>query len=159
MGKWFKQVTKVGLSAKVVDRQQVHRTIPKEDLLHLFEFSDEENAAMLPGFGQEYGLAMDQHLNGEIGNHLKQKFTLSSRGCTLDNGEFAKQTSTTGTKPGCTTVCGECAQELSLEIFKKNGRLFDGINGPYFLSLRISLSLDDVRSMQPQPCHPSAAEV
>ncbi|KAK6915312.1 SNF2, N-terminal [Dillenia turbinata] len=215
-----RQVTKEGLAARVVDRQQVHRTISKEDLLHLFEFGDEENAEMLPGFGQEYGHAMDQHLNGEIGNPLKQKFNLSNGGCTSDklmesllskhhprwianyhehetllqeneeeklskeeqdmawevyrrtfeweevqqvppevsilerkpvesNGAVPTQEDSylprprgilryqvvprkctnlshlltlrsQGTKPGCTTVCGECAQELSLEILKKN---------------------------------------
>ncbi|XP_076906462.1 protein CHROMATIN REMODELING 20-like [Bidens hawaiensis] len=38
-----RQVTKESLSARVVDRQQVHRTISKEDLLHLFAFGDDEN--------------------------------------------------------------------------------------------------------------------
>ncbi|KAJ9542426.1 hypothetical protein OSB04_028932, partial [Centaurea solstitialis] len=38
-----RQVTKESLSARVVDRQQVHRTISKEEMLHLFAFGDEEN--------------------------------------------------------------------------------------------------------------------
>ena len=38
-----RQVTKEGLSARVVDRQQVRRTISKEEMLHLFEFGDDEN--------------------------------------------------------------------------------------------------------------------
>ncbi|KAL5224296.1 hypothetical protein ABZP36_010935 [Zizania latifolia] len=37
-----RQVTKEGLAARVVDRQQVSRTISKEEMLHLFEFGDEE---------------------------------------------------------------------------------------------------------------------
>jgi transcriptional regulator ATRX len=35
-------VTKEGLAARVVDRQQVSRTISKEEMLHLFEFGEEE---------------------------------------------------------------------------------------------------------------------
>ncbi|KAJ8544119.1 hypothetical protein K7X08_028630 [Anisodus acutangulus] len=38
-----RQVTKEGLAARVVDRQQVHRTISKEEMLHLFEFGDDES--------------------------------------------------------------------------------------------------------------------
>ncbi|KAM0056754.1 putative DNA helicase chromatin remodeling SNF2 family [Helianthus debilis subsp. tardiflorus] len=38
-----RQVTKESLSARVVDRQQVHRTISKEEMLHLFAFGDDEN--------------------------------------------------------------------------------------------------------------------
>ncbi|GJN20782.1 hypothetical protein PR202_gb08200 [Eleusine coracana subsp. coracana] len=37
-----RQVTKEGLAARVVDRQQVSRTISREEMLHLFEFGDEE---------------------------------------------------------------------------------------------------------------------
>ncbi|XP_072955978.1 protein CHROMATIN REMODELING 20 isoform X2 [Typha angustifolia] len=37
-----RQVTKEGLAARVVDRQQVHRTMSKEEMLHLFDFGDEE---------------------------------------------------------------------------------------------------------------------
>jgi transcriptional regulator ATRX len=37
-----RQVTKEGLAARVVDRQQVHRTISKEEMLHLFEFDDDD---------------------------------------------------------------------------------------------------------------------
>ncbi|KAL7148380.1 hypothetical protein ABFS83_06G174400 [Erythranthe nasuta] len=36
-----RQVTKEGLSARVVDRQQVHRTMSREEMLHLFEFGDD----------------------------------------------------------------------------------------------------------------------
>lgn len=35
-------MTKEGLAARVVDRQQVSRTISKEEMLHLFEFGEEE---------------------------------------------------------------------------------------------------------------------
>ncbi|KAL3654023.1 hypothetical protein CASFOL_003704 [Castilleja foliolosa] len=48
-----RQVTKEGLAARVVDRQQVHRTMSKEEILHLFDFGDDENADILPELGQE----------------------------------------------------------------------------------------------------------
>lgn len=35
-------MTKEGLAARVVDRQQVSRTISREEMLHLFEFGDED---------------------------------------------------------------------------------------------------------------------
>lgn len=35
-------MNKEGLAARVVDRQQVSRTISKEEMLHLFEFGEEE---------------------------------------------------------------------------------------------------------------------
>ncbi|KAH0433769.1 hypothetical protein IEQ34_026952 [Dendrobium chrysotoxum] len=41
-----RQVTKEGIAARVVDRQQIHRTMSKEEILHLFEFGDEENLDM-----------------------------------------------------------------------------------------------------------------
>ncbi|KAJ3682438.1 hypothetical protein LUZ60_015011 [Juncus effusus] len=37
-----RQVTKEGLAARVVDRQQVYRTMSKEEIKHLFDFGDEE---------------------------------------------------------------------------------------------------------------------
>lgn len=48
-----RQVTKEGLAARVVDKQQVHRTISKEEMLDLFYFGDEEDPDMLPKLGQE----------------------------------------------------------------------------------------------------------
>ncbi|KAJ0967213.1 hypothetical protein J5N97_024130 [Dioscorea zingiberensis] len=42
-----RQVTKEGLAARVVDRQQIHRTMSKEEMLHLFDFGDDENNEML----------------------------------------------------------------------------------------------------------------
>ncbi|XP_015697378.1 protein CHROMATIN REMODELING 20 isoform X2 [Oryza brachyantha] len=51
-----RQVTKEGLAARVVDRQQVSRTISKEEMLHLFEFGDEELLEQ-----SENGSAMNGH--------------------------------------------------------------------------------------------------
>lgn len=42
-----RQVTKEGLAARVVDRQQIHRTMSKEEMLHLFDFGDDENTEIL----------------------------------------------------------------------------------------------------------------
>ncbi|XP_020224991.1 protein CHROMATIN REMODELING 20 isoform X2 [Cajanus cajan] len=50
-----RQVTKEGLAARVVDRQQVHRTISKEEMLHLFEFGDDDNPETLADLSQENG--------------------------------------------------------------------------------------------------------
>ncbi|PKA46223.1 DNA repair and recombination protein RAD54 [Apostasia shenzhenica] len=37
-----RQVTKESLAARVVDRQQIHRTMSKEEILHLFDFGDDD---------------------------------------------------------------------------------------------------------------------
>ncbi|WOL15570.1 protein CHROMATIN REMODELING 20 isoform X1 [Canna indica] len=42
-----RQVTKEGLAARVVDRQQIHRTMSKEEILHLFDFGDDESVDVL----------------------------------------------------------------------------------------------------------------
>ncbi|KAK7278207.1 hypothetical protein RJT34_23232 [Clitoria ternatea] len=56
-----RQVTKEGLAARVVDRQQVHRTISKEEMLHLFDFGDDENPETLVELSQENERTMDQN--------------------------------------------------------------------------------------------------
>ncbi|PIN19967.1 Transcription regulator XNP/ATRX, DEAD-box superfamily [Handroanthus impetiginosus] len=71
-----RQVTKEGLAARVVDRQQVHRTMSKEEILHLFEFGDDENADIKPELGQESGVASEPNTTGHVGNLLKQKMLL-----------------------------------------------------------------------------------
>ncbi|XP_054817178.1 protein CHROMATIN REMODELING 20 isoform X2 [Prosopis cineraria] len=55
-----RQVTKEGLAARVVDRQQVYRTISKEEMLHLFEFGDDENSETLAELSQENGHSVEQ---------------------------------------------------------------------------------------------------
>ncbi|OIW13803.1 hypothetical protein TanjilG_31692 [Lupinus angustifolius] len=62
-----RQVTKEGLAARVVDRQQVHRTISKEEMLHLFEFGDDENPETLVELSEENGQTLKHtvpHSNG-----------------------------------------------------------------------------------------------
>ncbi|KAL6977033.1 DNA helicase [Sarracenia purpurea var. burkii] len=71
-----RQVTKEGLAARVVDRQQVHRTISKEEMLHLFEFGDDENPDSLPELVQENGHPIKQSMTGQVGIFLKQKWPL-----------------------------------------------------------------------------------
>lgn len=72
-----RQVTKEGLAARVVDRQQVHRTISKEEMLHLFEFGDDENLDSLSDFGPENGQGPKSSING-------QKLHLSHGNCSSD---------------------------------------------------------------------------
>ncbi|XVF06452.1 hypothetical protein REPUB_Repub06bG0049200 [Reevesia pubescens] len=76
-----RQVTKEGLAARVVDRQQVHRTISKEEMLHLFEFGDEENFDTLMELNEENG---NQNMTYEIGKSLKQKMPVSHGSCSSD---------------------------------------------------------------------------
>lgn len=84
----FIQVTKEGLAARVVDRQQVHRTISKEEMLHLFEFGDDDNHDTFTDLDQENlsGLhAINQTMSLEVRNLHKQKMTPLSHGnCSSD---------------------------------------------------------------------------
>lgn len=66
-------MTKEGLAARVVDRQQVYRTISKEEMLHLFDFGDDENADPLLGLGQEKLNAADLNISSNVGGFPKQK--------------------------------------------------------------------------------------
>ncbi|KAK8487918.1 hypothetical protein V6N11_014375 [Hibiscus sabdariffa] len=76
-----RQVTKEGLAARVVDRQQVHRHISKEEMLHLFEFGEEENFDTLMELSEENG---NQNMADEGGKSLKQKIPLSHGSCSSD---------------------------------------------------------------------------
>ncbi|KAI3725381.1 hypothetical protein L1987_65168 [Smallanthus sonchifolius] len=67
-----RQVTKESLSARVVDRQQVHRTISKEEMLHLFAFGDDENLNTSKMDQVSSNLTAAQS-NSEAGNSSKQK--------------------------------------------------------------------------------------
>ncbi|CAI0433576.1 unnamed protein product [Linum tenue] len=73
-----RQVTKEGLAARVVDRQQVHRTISREEMLHLFEFGDEENPDTLNENGEESARA------AAPGCSVKHKVSLSNGSCPSD---------------------------------------------------------------------------
>ncbi|CAK8572305.1 unnamed protein product [Lathyrus sativus] len=66
-----RQVTKEGLAARVVDRQQVHRTMSKEEMLHLFEFGDDENPETLAELSKYDGLTCEQHNPILAGDSLK----------------------------------------------------------------------------------------
>ncbi|PPD67158.1 hypothetical protein GOBAR_DD35963 [Gossypium barbadense] len=76
-----RQVTKEGLAARVVDRQQVHRTISKEEMLHLFEFGEEENFDTLMELSEENG---NQNMASEVGKSLNPKIPLSHGSCSSD---------------------------------------------------------------------------
>ena len=82
--KFVTQVTKEGLAARVVDRQQVHRTISKEEMLHLFDFGDDENPDILPERGKEEEQPTNQNMTGQVGNSLKDKLSLSHGSCSSD---------------------------------------------------------------------------
>ncbi|KAK1260994.1 Chromatin structure-remodeling complex protein SYD [Acorus gramineus] len=74
------QVTKEGLAARVVDRQQIHRTMSKEEVLHLFDFGDDENPDVpLPQF-QEGTEPSVQNLVVKVVDSLVQKSLPSSSG-------------------------------------------------------------------------------
>ncbi|KAI3776396.1 hypothetical protein L1987_46177 [Smallanthus sonchifolius] len=68
-----RQVTKESLSARVVDRQQVHRTISKEEMLHLFAFGDDENVNTSSKMDQVSSNLTAAQSNSEAGNSSKQK--------------------------------------------------------------------------------------
>lgn len=76
-----RQVTKEGLAARVVDRQQVHRTISKEEMLHLFDFGDEENFDTLMELSEDNG---NQNAIGNVGKSLNQNMPLSHGSCSSD---------------------------------------------------------------------------
>ncbi|KAK9078052.1 hypothetical protein SSX86_002109 [Deinandra increscens subsp. villosa] len=68
-----RQVTKESLSARVVDRQQVHRTISKEEMLHLFAFGDDENLNTSSKVDQVNSNLTAAQSTSEFGNCPKQK--------------------------------------------------------------------------------------
>lgn len=73
-----RQVTKEGLAARVVDRQQIHRTISKEEMLHLFDFGDDEGSECYSEDGLKNG---DSKLpNGNVSSD-KLMETLLNRHC------------------------------------------------------------------------------
>lgn len=74
-------MTKEGLAARVVDRQQVHRTISKEEMLHLFDFGDEENFDTLMELSEDNG---NQNATGNVGKSLNQNMPLSHGSCSSD---------------------------------------------------------------------------
>lgn len=76
---WYEQVTKEGLAARVVDRQQIHRTMSKEEILHLFDFGEDENSDMLQQ-KQENQVLPNQDKTGEIGCSWGQKSLPLSHG-------------------------------------------------------------------------------
>ncbi|GMY20566.1 protein CHROMATIN REMODELING 20, partial [Fagus crenata] len=79
-----RQVTKESLAARVVDRQQVGRTISKEEMLHLFEFGDDENLDSLTDLGLDNGHTSNDNMTGQVGNSLKQAMPLSQGSCSSD---------------------------------------------------------------------------
>lgn len=77
-----RQVNKEGLAARVVDRQQVHRTVSREEMLDLFDFVDDESALVLHESGQEQ-VVEKRETTVSIGDMLKQR-QLPSAGASSD---------------------------------------------------------------------------
>ncbi|KAK1283456.1 hypothetical protein QJS10_CPB21g00233 [Acorus calamus] len=75
-----KRVTKEGLAARVVDRQQIHRTMSKEEVLHLFDFGDDENPDVPLLQCQEGTEPSSQNLVVKVVDSLVQKSLPSSSG-------------------------------------------------------------------------------
>ncbi|KAJ8441166.1 hypothetical protein Cgig2_024895 [Carnegiea gigantea] len=73
-----RQVQKEGLAARVVDRQQVHRSMSKEEILHIFDFSDDESMA------DKNGHANHTNISRKVGNLLKQASSDCPGSCCSD---------------------------------------------------------------------------
>lgn len=71
------KVTKEGLAARVVDRQQVSRTISREEMLHLFDFGDEENPEMV-------NQVNEHDMSVQVGETLNQTSSSVGSGCPSD---------------------------------------------------------------------------
>lgn len=65
----------------MVDRQQVYRTMSKEEMLHLFDFSDDESSDSLPELVEENGHSIKQS-TGRI--FQKRKLPLLDGTCSSD---------------------------------------------------------------------------
>ncbi|CAN8294962.1 unnamed protein product [Cochlearia groenlandica] len=80
-----RQVNKEGLAARVVDRQQVHRTISKEEMLHLFEFDDDdEKSDPVTEISKPDEVADGQNTRIPMENSQKQNNPLSRVACCSD---------------------------------------------------------------------------
>ncbi|KAK9087659.1 hypothetical protein Syun_030053 [Stephania yunnanensis] len=77
-----RQVIKEGLSARVVDKQQIHRHMSKEEMLHLFDFGDEENADIMLGMATENESVTNIDNTIQSAASLKEK--LPNGGCSSD---------------------------------------------------------------------------
>nr|GEV58512.1 protein chromatin remodeling 20 isoform X1 [Tanacetum cinerariifolium] len=84
-----RQVTKESLSARVVDRQQVHRTISKEEMLHLFAFADDENLNTSSKLDQVSSNVSSAQSTNEVGNCSKQKSSLAH--ATISSDKFMEK--------------------------------------------------------------------
>lgn len=77
-------MTKEGLAARVVDRQQIHRTMSKEEILHLFDFGDDDNADAVLDQSQESKVPSNQDMIGKLGALKQKSFPLSRGSCSSD---------------------------------------------------------------------------
>lgn len=68
----------------MVDRQQVHRTISKEEMLHLFEFGDDESSDIPLELKQAREHAGEANTTVDVGSVSKQKLTFPNGSSTSD---------------------------------------------------------------------------
>lgn len=64
---------KEGLAARVMDRQQIHRTMSKEEMLHLFDFGDDESIDSVLGHNQQDPLPSNQDRTSNLSDFLNPK--------------------------------------------------------------------------------------
>ncbi|XP_074311682.1 protein CHROMATIN REMODELING 20 isoform X2 [Silene latifolia] len=79
-----RQVQKEGLAARVVDRQQVHRSMSKEEMLHLFDFGDDENLDMLTELLDENANASSTDNSRKDGYLMKPNASDCPKSCSSD---------------------------------------------------------------------------
>lgn len=78
------QVKKEGLAARVVDRQQVLRSMSKEEISDLFNFGDDENLDLLPDLIEKNGHMTDTFNCKKVENSSKLSSCVCPRSCSSD---------------------------------------------------------------------------
>lgn len=68
----------------MVDRQQVHRTISKEEMLHLFEFDNDDDEKSDADISKQNDAINNQNTRLRMENSQKQKASVSRVGCYSD---------------------------------------------------------------------------
>ncbi|XP_057250433.1 protein CHROMATIN REMODELING 20 isoform X3 [Beta vulgaris subsp. vulgaris] len=79
-----RQVKKEGLAARVVDRQQVLRSMSKEEISDLFNFGDDENLDLLPDLIEKNGHMTDTFNCKKVENSSKLSSCDCPRSCSSD---------------------------------------------------------------------------
>lgn len=75
---------KEGLAARVVDRQQVLRSMSKEEIADLFDFGDDETTDALPEMTEKSGHMTDTDKSRKSKEPLKLNSSACPRSCSSD---------------------------------------------------------------------------